>query len=59
MCLPKPPSWIILSTDEELDQLLRDVMDNPDDETQDPDEDRPSDDGAYGKPDGARARPPG
>ena len=46
MCLPKPPSWIILSTDEELDQLLRDVMDNPDDETQDPDEDRPSDDGA-------------
>ena len=47
MCLPILSGCVIVSTDEELDQLFRDLMSNPDDETnQDPDEGRAPDDGA-------------
>ena len=51
MCLHILFDSIIVSTDEELDLLFRDIMSNPDDETnQDPDADRVPDDGALHDP---------
>jgi hypothetical protein len=46
MCLRVLFDCVIVSTDEELDQLFRDFISDPDDETnQDPDEGRAPDDG--------------
>ena len=51
MCLHILFDSIIVSTDEELDLLFRDLMSNPDDETnQYPDADRAPDDGALHDP---------
>lgn len=51
MCLHILFDSIIVSTDEELDLLFRDLMSNLDDETnQDPDADRVPDDGALHDP---------
>jgi len=51
MCLHILFDSIIVSTDEELDLLFRDLMSNPDDETsQEPDADRAPHDGALHDP---------
>jgi hypothetical protein len=40
MCLPILSASVMVSTDEELEELFRGIMDNPDDENQDQDEGR-------------------